>query len=97
MLWSAFDDLTARDAVKFVIADRDDYDWAKEVLKNRLRHLLPLSGAGQITSNPELLFSPAFGALTPDVLVSWILEDRLPVRLNLQLHKYVWDPDKTGV
>ncbi|MBM4360146.1 MAG: radical SAM protein [Deltaproteobacteria bacterium] len=79
--------LTARDELKFVLADREDYDWMRATIeKYRLAEL-----------GPKLLASPGFGLVDPRDLVRWVLEDRLPVRVNLQLHKYVWGPDAAGV
>lgn len=78
--------LLPRDAIKFVLADRADYEWAKR------RILEP-----DFPKGPEILFSPIFGQLSPDILVNWVLHDRLKVRLNLQLHKYIWGPDTKGV
>jgi 7-carboxy-7-deazaguanine synthase len=71
------------DEIKFVIADKEDYDYAKEVC-----HKFTL---------PYVLFSPAFGLLDPKQLVDWMLEDRLDAKLNLQIHKYIWSPEETGV
>ncbi|MBM4377115.1 MAG: radical SAM protein [Deltaproteobacteria bacterium] len=79
--------LTARDELKFVLADRADYEWMRATIDE---HRLATLG-------PTLLASPAFGLLDPRELVDWILDDKLPVRVNLQLHKYVWGPDATGV
>jgi 7-carboxy-7-deazaguanine synthase len=86
MLWSNFRSLGDRDEVKFVISTNEDYRYAKEVLR---RH------RGE--SRWGALFSPAFGFLPPDKLADWILEDALDVRLHLQIHKYVWGPDRRGV
>ena len=83
--WENLDLLTARDEVKFVPADRADYEWAREVIRERL--------AGR---PPVLLLSPVHGELPPADLVRWMLEDRLPARLNLQIHKVVWG-DARGV
>jgi len=80
--------LTSRDEVKFVIQDRLDYDYAVEVLS---RHEKARSGC-----RPPL-FSPVFGRMEPAVLAQWILSDGLPVRMQLQLHKVVWGPDRRGV
>jgi 7-carboxy-7-deazaguanine synthase len=80
--------LRPHDEVKFVVGNRGDYDFARGVVE-RLRR----AGAPGIAIH----FSPAFGLLDPKGLVEWILADRLPVRLNLQLHKYVWAPDLRGV
>lgn len=71
--------LTPRDQVKFVLCNRDDYDWAKTVLAQY-----------DLAARCELLFSPSFGELDATQLANWILEDRLPVRLQIQLHKYLW-------
>jgi 7-carboxy-7-deazaguanine synthase len=86
-LWSNLDELNQRDEVKFVIAGRVDYEWARAVvgehdLDRRVR---------------SVLFAPVHGELEPRKLVSWILEDRLPVRFQLQIHKIVWEPERTGV
>jgi 7-carboxy-7-deazaguanine synthase len=86
-LWSNLDHLTARDEIKFVIADRADYEWARDVIGSR--GLAPRVAA--------ILLSPAFGELEPARLAAWMLEDRLPARLQLQIHKYVWPPDARGV
>lgn len=84
-LWENLSALTARDEVKFVVADRPDYEWARGVIRERL--------AG---SPATLLLSPVHGVLPPADLAAWMLEDRLPARLNLQLHKFVWG-DRRGV
>lgn len=77
--------LKPEDEVKFVITNRNDYEWAKIFVREH-------SLAGRCT----ILFSPAFGMLDPRHLSKWILEDRLEVRLNLQLHKYIYGPDMRG-
>lgn len=86
MRWENLEILREKDQVKFVIADRGDYIWVMDLLK-KYRHLKDLT----------ILLSPAFGILRPEDLASWILEDNLNVRLQLQLHKYIWAPDKRGV
>ena len=74
------------DELKFVLCDRADYEWARALLRERnLADAVPVH------------FSPVHGSIAPRDLVKWILDDDLPVRLNLQLHKYVWGPDATGV
>jgi len=78
--------LKPQDEVKFVITHRNDYEWAKIFVREH-------SLMGRCT----ILFSPAFGMLDPRHLSKWILEDRLEVRLNLQLHKYIYGPDVRGV
>ena len=80
-------DLRARDEVKFVLAHRADYEWMRTTIEE---HALAALG-------PTLLASPGFGALDPRELVEWVLADKLPVRVNLQLHKYVWGADAQGV
>ena len=77
------DYLTAQDQVKIVICNRDDYEWAREVMQ---RFGLP--------QRCEVLLSPCFGALEPRQLAQWILEDRLPVRFQLQLHKILWGEER---
>jgi 7-carboxy-7-deazaguanine synthase len=86
MRWELLGGLRPRDAVKFVLADELDYRWARGVI---LEHDL-----GRRT---EVLLSPVHGRLDPQSLVAWMLRDRLPARLNLQLHKYIWDPDSRRV
>ena len=78
--------LTARDEVKFVIKDRHDYEWAKDMMT---RHGL----AGRCA----VLMSPVFGSITPLDLASWILDDALPVRFQIQMHKIIWPPNARGV
>ena len=85
--WSNFERLRPHDEVKFVIKDRADYDWAREVLE---RH-----GLGQRAS--AIHFSPVHGVLDPKTLSEWVLADRLPVRVQLQIHKYIWSPTTRGV
>ncbi len=85
--WTNLDRLAPHDEVKFVIADRADYEFARETVA---RH--------QLTSRASaILFSPVHGVLDPKALSEWILEDRLPVRLQLQLHKFIWSPTTRGV
>jgi 7-carboxy-7-deazaguanine synthase len=80
------DGLRPCDAVKFVLSDEGDYRWAAEqVVRTGL------------AAHTEVLFSPVHGSLDPKQLVAWIVRDRLPVRLNLQIHKYVWSPETRGV
>lgn len=85
--WSNLEHITARDELKFVLKDRADYEWMRAVVEERA--LAKLGCA--------LLVSPVWGALDPKDLVAWMLEDGLPVRLNLQIHKVVWDPSTQGV
>ncbi len=87
MHWPNLDQLSAHDEVKFVIQDRADFDYACDVVR---RHDL-------VSRSRAVLFSPVHGVLSPDVLVRWILESGLAVRLQLQAHKYIWSPDTRGV
>jgi 7-carboxy-7-deazaguanine synthase len=87
MDWANVDRLRPQDEVKFVIQDRADYDYAKDVLT---RHDLPRRAAA-------IHFSPVHGVLEPKTLSEWVLEDGLPVRVQLQLHKYIWSPTTRGV
>jgi 7-carboxy-7-deazaguanine synthase len=86
-LWSNLDHLTMRDEIKFVVADRADYEWARDTIV--ARELPRRAGA--------LLMSPVFGQLEPAALASWILEDRLPARMQLQMHKQIWPGIPRGV
>jgi len=87
MHWPNLDKLRAHDEVKFVIKDRADYEYARTVVRQH-----------DLASKTEaVLFSPVHGALAPADLAKWLLEDHLPVRLQLQQHKYVWDPQARGV
>ena len=81
-----FLNLRPGDEVKFVIAGRNDYDAALEVIR-RFR----------IAEHATILFAPVFGEIEPRTLVEWMLADRVPARLNLQLHKVIWDPNQQGV
>lgn len=79
--------MNGNDELKFVIGSRADYEWSKQMID---RHALASKPFG-------LLFSAVHGALTPKDLAEWIIADRLPVRFQLQQHKYVWPPDARGV
>ncbi len=85
--WANLDRLRPHDEVKFVINDRTDYDFAKDVMA---RH-------GLSARARAVLFSPVHGALDPKDLAAWILEDKIPVRLQLQVHKYIWGASARGV
>ena len=74
--------LTANDQVKFVICDRQDYEWACERLSEY-----------DLSSRCEVLFSPIHGELNPRDLADWIVADNLPVRMQVQLHKYLWQDE----
>ena len=85
--WENIDRLGSRDQVKFVIKDREDYEYARGVVQ---RYALERRCAA-------VLFSPVHGVLDPKLLSEWVLEDRLPARVQLQIHKYIWGPDVRGV
>jgi 7-carboxy-7-deazaguanine synthase len=87
MHWPNLDQLSPHDEVKFVIADRADFEYAIEVTD---RYKLPERTAA-------VLFSPVHGELDPATLARWILESHLPVRLQIQAHKYIWGAEARGV
>lgn len=78
--WGNLALLTRHDEIKFVLCDEHDYDWAKDILQQH-----------KITELCPVLFSPAHGAMDATALADWILRDRLPVRMQLQLHKILWN------
>ncbi|MHB1687125.1 MAG: 7-carboxy-7-deazaguanine synthase QueE [Ignavibacteriaceae bacterium] len=78
--------LKSSDEVKFVIGTREDYEWTKEIL-----------GKYDLTKKCAVLFSVVFDQLEPVRLVEWILEDKLDVRFQLQMHKFIWEPTTKGV
>ena len=85
--WPNLERLTPSDEVKFVIRDRRDYEFARTIVRqNQLE--------GRCAA---VLLSPVHGVLAPKSLAEWMLEDRLPGRLQLQVHKYIWDPGTRGV
>ncbi len=86
-LWSNVEHLTPRDEVKFVLSDRNDYEWMRTVVRER----------GLAARTPNLLASTVFGKLAARDVVTWVLEDALPVRVQLQMHKYIWAPETQGV
>jgi 7-carboxy-7-deazaguanine synthase len=86
-LWGNIDHLTRRDEVKFVIGSREDYEWSREQMRKfdlraRCRNVL---------------FSAVFGRIEPREIVEWILADKLDVRFQLQMHKFIWEPKARGV
>lgn len=85
--WTNLDRLRPHDEVKFVIKDRADYEWARDVVRRRD---LPHRAAA-------IHFSPVHDVLDPRTLSEWVLADRLQVRVQLQLHKYIWSPTTRGV
>ncbi|HEV2175086.1 MAG TPA: 7-carboxy-7-deazaguanine synthase QueE [Nitrospira sp.] len=86
MYWPNLNQLTMKDEAKFVLVDRKDYDWACEIIAKY-----------ELTTRCSVLMSPVFGSLEPRQLAEWVLADRLPVRFQLQLHKWIWAPDMRGV
>jgi len=84
---SNLDFLTDRDELKFVLAGREDYEWMRQMIAT---HAL----ASRV---PTILASTVFGRLAARELVAWVIEDKLPVRVQLQTHKYIWAPETQGV
>ena len=87
MDWENLNRLRPRDEVKFVVQDRADYDYARGVIDR----------FGLAERAAAIHLSPVHGVLDPKTLSEWVLADRLPVRVQLQLHKYIWPPDTRGV
>jgi 7-carboxy-7-deazaguanine synthase len=85
-IWSNLDRIKPIDEVKVVVCDRADFDWAIEIVRQH-----------RLVERCPVLLSAAFGQVNPTDLASWILESRLPVRLQLQQHKILWDPAARGV
>ena len=79
--------LTPRDELKFVVGSREDYEWAREKIR----------GHDLATKVNAVLLSPVFGKIAPSDMVSWMLEDKLPARFQLQMHKFIWEPRARGV
>lgn len=75
--------LKRKDQVKFVISDRADYDWSRQLIDEK-----------GLLDSCEVLFSPVHGKLDPAVMAGWIIEDNLPVRMQIQLHKYLWGDER---
>ena len=86
MHWPNVERLRAQDEAKFVIKDRADYEWAKATVARY-----------NLDRRCTVLFSPVFGTLDPRELAEWVLADRVPVRYQIQMHKYIWAPDMRGV
>ena len=84
--WENLEVLTARDEVKFVLADRADYEWARGVIRER-----------DLPARCTVLLSVAHGLLAPADVAKWMIEDRLDARFQLQMHKVIWGADATGV
>jgi 7-carboxy-7-deazaguanine synthase len=85
--WGNLEHIGQGDEIKFVLADRADYEWMRAAIRE---HRLA-------ERTPSLLASTVFGRLATREVVAWVLEDALPVRVQLQLHKFIWSPDATGV
>jgi 7-carboxy-7-deazaguanine synthase len=85
-VWGNIPLLRPKDEVKFVLCDRADFDWAVAQVR-----------AHNLTDRCPVLFSPSFGRVHPTDLAAWVLESGLPVRLQIQLHKILWDPNARGV
>lgn len=85
-LYDNINHLKLKDEIKFVIGSLEDYDWAKDIINKY-----------NLNTKCEILFSVVFGELEPVTLVNWILEDKLDVRFQLQMHKYIWHPETKGV
>ncbi len=84
--WQNLEQLTLEDEVKFVVKDRLDYDWSRGVVKKY-----------DLENRVRILFAPVWGDLEPADLAQWILQDKLNVRYQLQLHKFIWSPETKGV
>jgi len=86
-VWSNVDHLTIRDEVKFVMGSREDYEWSRDKVQRY-----------DLTSRCHaVLFSPIFGRIDPRQIVEWILADKVNVRFQLQMHKFIWSPMQRGV
>jgi 7-carboxy-7-deazaguanine synthase len=85
-LWANIAELKPTDEVKFVLRDRADFDWAIACIRQH-----------RLANRCALLFSPVFGELGPADLAGWILDARAPVRMQLQVHKFIWEPSTRGV
>ncbi|MBF0412478.1 MAG: radical SAM protein [Desulfamplus sp.] len=87
-LFCNIDILGEQDEIKFVIADKTDYDFAKDIIINtNLKHI----------NASRIHISPVYGSIKPEQLASWMLNDKIKARLSMQLHKIIWHPDKRGV
>ena len=85
-LWTILDELNPNDEIKFVIGDRVDYEWTK----NKIKKL-------NLSKKWSILISPVFNKISLEELANWILQDNIDVRLQLQMHKYIWDPNTRAV
>jgi len=85
-LYENIDYIKPTDEIKFVIGTKEDYEWTKETIEKF-----------KLTDKCSVFLSTVFNQLEPAKLVEWILEDKLNVRFQLQMHKYIWEPSKKGV
>ncbi|MFT6142916.1 MAG: 7-carboxy-7-deazaguanine synthase [Myxococcota bacterium] len=85
-LWSNVDHLLPHHEAKFVVADRADYEWSRDIIRRY-----------ELGDKCTVLISPAWGLINIATLVDWMLEDVLPARLSIQIHKVVWGKDAIGV
>jgi len=85
--WSNIDNLRTTDEIKFVVLDRADYEWTKQTIKKY----------SLFSKVDNVLISTVWDRLSPDELIAWMVKDKLPARLNLQIHKYIWDPEMRGI
>lgn len=86
MRWENLEVVDANDAVKIVVCSEGDYRWARDLVRER-----------RLAERTTVLLSPSFGQVDPKDLAAWMLRDKLPARLNLQIHKMIWPPDQRGV
>ncbi len=86
MDFSNLDYIKSSDEIKFVITNREDYEWSKDIIQKY-----------KLMEKCKLLFSPAFGTLPPENLAKWIIGDKLKIRFNLQLHKYIFSSEQRGI
>ena len=84
--WSILKDINKRDEIKFVIGSMEDYEWAKSKIKKY-----------NLNSISTILFSPVFESMILQDLAEWIIRDNIDVRLQMQMHKYIWDPNRRAV
>ena len=84
--WDNLNYLSPKDEIKFVIADRTDYEWSRSVLQSY-----------KLNEKAHIIFSPVFEKLSLKGLTEWVPKDNLPVRLQTQLHKHIWDKNTVGV
>ena len=85
-LWENLDYIKNTDEIKFVVGDKEDYDWSKKIIKKY-----------NLENKCLLLMSPVYDKIDKEKIISWILKDNLNIRFQIQLHKEIWDKDKKGV